>query len=188
MRRPLIGLTGRRLQLGLVAGADARYGDRCIDAHMTDFATRVTRAGGVPVNLSYDTDPSEVCEWVSGVVITGGQDVHPSYWGGDESVVADIDPRTDMMVHDRARDDYELELTRCALQRGIAVLGVCRGMQVLNVALGGTLVPDLPQSDVHHLSASTAPTDGDALSRTTRGAPCGHGRGLSAFCPYLSSP
>ncbi len=129
---------------------------------MTDFATRVATAGGIPVNLTYDTDPAGVCAWLSGVVITGGQDVHPACWGGDESVVRGIDPRTDTMVHDRERDDYELALVRYALERGIPVLGVCRGMQVLNVALGGTLVADLPPSSVRHLSAATAPTDGDA--------------------------
>lgn len=162
MRRPLIGLTGRRFQLSLIDGADPRYGNRCVDAHMADFATRVTRSGGVPVNLTYDTDPYDVCEWLSGVVITGGQDVHPACWGGDASVVRGVDPRADMMVHDRARDDYEIELARCALARGLAVLGVCRGMQVLNVALGGTLVADLAPSSVRHLSPATAPTDGDA--------------------------
>jgi putative glutamine amidotransferase len=158
--RPLIGITGRRFQLSLLRGADPRYGDRCMDTAMSDFATRIAAAGGLPVHLSYDTDVAGVCDWLSGVVVTGGQDVHPACWGGDTAVVRPVDPRTDPMVHDAARDEYELTLVRTALERGIPVLGVCRGMQVLNVALGGTLVADLPASDVAHLSPEGAPTDG----------------------------
>lgn len=160
--RPLIGITGRRYRLDLVKGADSRYGDRCMDSSMSDFAGRIAQAGGLPVNLTYDTDAAAVCHWLAGVVISGGQDVHPACWGGDASVVRDVDPRTDPTAHDVARDEYEVDLVRAALERGIPVLGVCRGMQVLNVALGGTLVPDLPPSAVRHLSPETAPTDGTA--------------------------
>lgn len=160
MNKPLIGITGRRYRLGLLEGADERYGDRCLDSYMADFATRVAEAGGLPMHLSYDTDASAVCDWLAGVVITGGQDVHPSCWGGDPSVVRDIDPRTDPMVHDLDRDEYEIALVRAALDRGIPVLGVCRGLQVLNVALGGTLVAHLEPGEVSHLSPETAPTDG----------------------------
>jgi len=159
--RPPIGITGRRFRLSVLEGADERYGDRCIDSSMSDFATRVAEAGGLPVHLSYDTDPAGICAWLSGVVITGGQDMHPACWGGDTSVVRDIDPRTDPMVHDVERDDYELALVRAAIDREIPVLGVCRGMQVLNVALGGTLVPDLPAGSVSHSSTEVAPTDGN---------------------------
>lgn len=158
--RPLIGVTGRRFRLSLLQAADERYGDRCIDTTMSDFSTRIAEAGGLPVQLSYDTDPEAVCAWLSAVVISGGQDVHPACWGGDSSVVKDVDPRTNPMVHDRERDDYEIALVRAALDRGIPVLGVCRGMQVLNVALGGTLVPDLAPGPVSHLSLEAAPTDG----------------------------
>ncbi len=158
--RPLIGVTGRRFRLSLLQAADDRYGDRCIDTTMSDFSTRIAEAGGLPVQLSYDTDPTGVCDWLSAVVITGGQDMHPACWGGDASVVRDIDPRTNPMVHDRERDDYETALVRAALERDIPVLGVCRGQQVLNVALGGTLVADLPPGSVRHLSEEAAPTDG----------------------------
>ena len=160
MKGSLIGITGRRYRLDLIQGADVRYGDRCIDSYMSDFATRVAKAGGLPVHLSYDTDAEAICDWLSGVIITGGQDVHPRFWGGDESVVRDVDPRSDPMVHDSDRDSYEIALVRAALDRGIPVLGVCRGMQVLNVALGGTLVADLPPTEIRHVSAEAAPTDG----------------------------
>lgn len=160
VRRPLVGITGRRYRLGLLNNADERYGDRCQDTYMSDFAVRIAEAGGLPVHLSYDTDAEAVCDWLAGVVITGGQDVHPACWGGDLGVVSDVDPRTDPMVHDLARDEYEIALVRAALERGIPVLCVCRGLQVLNVALGGTLVAHLEPGEVSHLSPETAPTDG----------------------------
>lgn len=160
MKQPLIGITGRRFRLSLIQGADPRYGDRCIDTSLSDFATRIAAEGGLPVTLSSDADATAACDWLSGVVLTGGQDVHPACWGGDTSVVRDIDPRTDTMVHDMDRDVYEIALVRAALERGIPVLGVCRGLQVLNVALGGTLLQDLPPGTVSHLSSAIAPSDG----------------------------
>lgn len=160
MNRPLIGITGRRYRLGLVAGADDRYAAMGTDSYMSDFATRIARAGGVPVHLPYDAAPADAAAWLSGVVISGGQDVHPAYWGGDTAVVREVDPRTDPAVHDSERDAYEIGLVREALAQRIPVLGVCRGLQVINVALGGTLVPDLPDGPVKHLSPESAPTDG----------------------------
>lgn len=160
MKKPLIGVTGRRFQLSLLHSADPRYGDRCVDTALADFATRIAAAGGLPVQLSFDAEAEAACDWLSGVVISGGQDVHPACWGGDTSVVGDLDPRANPSVHDVDRDAYEIALVRAALERGIPVLGVCRGLQVLNVALGGTLIPDLPAGTVSHLSSETAPSDG----------------------------
>ncbi|MDO3638621.1 gamma-glutamyl-gamma-aminobutyrate hydrolase family protein [Mycolicibacterium sp. KC 300] len=158
--RPMIGITGRRVRLGLVEGLDSRYGHLLADTFMSDFAERIARAGGVPVNLPYDADPEALCHWMSGMVITGGQDVHPACWGGDPSVVRNVDPRSDPMVHDAERDQFELALVRAALDRRIPVLGVCRGLQILNIALGGTLIPHLSPGSVEHLSASPPLTDG----------------------------
>lgn len=160
-RKPLVGLTGRRFRMGLIEGAHPGYGQRLTDSFFTDFAGRIARAGGVPVMLPFDADPTDLCQWLSGVVITGGQDVHPAEWGGDESVVKDIDPESDPNVHDVNRDAFETAMIRAALGAGLPLLGVCRGMQVLNVALGGTLVPDLPPGPVRHLMTTGPLSDGD---------------------------
>ncbi|CAM3802144.1 gamma-glutamyl-gamma-aminobutyrate hydrolase family protein [Tsukamurella ocularis] len=160
-RKPLIGLTGRRFRMGLIEGAHPGYGERLTDSFFTDFASRITLAGGVPVMLPYDAAPDDLCTWLSGVVITGGQDVHPGYWGGDESVVKDIAPESDPNVHDPHRDEFETAMVRAALSAGLPLLGVCRGLQVLNVALGGTLVPDLPSGPVRHLMETGPLSDGD---------------------------
>ncbi|MBF6496695.1 gamma-glutamyl-gamma-aminobutyrate hydrolase family protein [Nocardia cyriacigeorgica] len=159
--RPLIGLTGRRFRMELIKGGHPGYGHRLTDSFISDFAAAITRAGGVPVMLPYDADPAALGSWLSGVVITGGQDVHPRCWGGDESVVGEVDPVLDPSVHDVNRDEFEIALTRVALEREIPLLGVCRGMQVLNVTLGGTLIPDLPAGPVRHLMTTGPLSDGE---------------------------
>jgi putative glutamine amidotransferase len=78
---------------------------------------------------------------LDGLVLPGGPDPHPSLWGEP------VHPTT---VIDEERDDLEYALLRGCLQRRIPVLGVCRGLQVVNVALGGSLVQDLPSDVVDH--------------------------------------
>ena len=88
--------------------------------------------GAVPILVPSDTaSVAALVSRIDGVLLTGGADVHPARyrsWSGPYQYHADPD-----------RDDFELELIRAALARGLPVLGVCRGIQVLNVALGGTL-------------------------------------------------
>ena len=78
---------------------------------------------------------------VDGLVLPGGPDPHPSLWGEP------VHPTT---VIDETRDRLEYELLAGSIERRIPVLGVCRGLQVINVALGGTLVQDLPPAPVDH--------------------------------------
>ncbi|MFF2652331.1 gamma-glutamyl-gamma-aminobutyrate hydrolase family protein [Streptomyces sp. NPDC058045] len=95
-------------------------------------------AGGLAVLLPPD-DPALAGAAVAGLdalVVAGGPDVDPARYG------ADRDPRTGPPA--AARDAWELALIGAALDTGLPLLGVCRGMQLLNVALGGTLVQHLP--------------------------------------------
>ena len=78
---------------------------------------------------------------MDGLVLPGGPDPHPSLWGEP------VHPTT---VIDGPRDQLEYALLEGCIERGIPVLGVCRGLQVINVALGGTLVQDLPPAPVDH--------------------------------------
>jgi len=161
--RPLVGITGRRLSASLVHGMDKRFAGRHFDSFFSDYARGVADAGGIPVHLPFEAGTAEAVERLDGLVITGGQDVHPGRWGGDESAVsADADPRFATMAHDVERDAYEMALIRAAIDRGVPVLAVCRGHQLLNVALGGRLVPDLPPSAVEHYSPNGALTDGES--------------------------
>lgn len=161
MTRPIIGVTGRRFDLSLVAGMDARYHGRHTDSVPSDFARCVARAGGAPVLLPFEFASTDAVARLDGVVVTGGQDIHPRAWGGDLAVVRDVDPRGNTSVHDEERDLSELAIVRRCIDIGIPILGVCRGHQILNVALGGTLIEDLPRTSVAHQSSLAAPTDGE---------------------------
>ena len=102
----------------------------------------VTLAGGIAVLLPpqpVDDDIAErVLDGLDGLVITGGRDVDPAAYGQQPH------PATDEPRRDRLRDAWEFALLRGAVRRGMPVLGICRGAQVLNVALGGTLHQHLP--------------------------------------------
>jgi putative glutamine amidotransferase len=100
----------------------------------------VNRGGGTVVLLPPQPDGDQVAERVldglDGLVITGGRDVDPTAYGQPRHA------STDEPVGNR--DQWEFTLVRAALRRGLPLLGICRGAQVLNVALGGTLHQNLP--------------------------------------------
>src|SRR5262249_17992878 len=104
------------------------------------YVEAVQRAGGIPILVPPDPalseDPAPILDWIDGLLLTGGADVDPAPYGAERH------PET--AGTKAARDDTELVLTRGALERDIPVLGICRGMQVLNVALGGTLIQHVP--------------------------------------------
>src|SRR5699024_8937996 len=74
------------------------------------------------------------------IVMTGGEDVHPSHYG------ATPDPAQE---YSASRDAFELALAQLAHERKVPTLGICRGMQVMNTALGGTLIEDIPTTTWH---------------------------------------
>lgn len=159
--KPLIGITGRRLAAGAVQSYHPRFHDLHIDVYWSDNGRRVVEAGGIPVLLPFESPESGVIDRLDGLLITGGQDVHPDLWGGDPGgFSAEADPRRDANVHDRERDVYEIALVRAAVQRRLPVLGICRGNQVINVALGGTLVEDVPTDEIIHAAEEAPPTPG----------------------------
>jgi putative glutamine amidotransferase len=102
-----------------------------------DYEESVRRAGGEVLILDRSSDrPADVISKVDGLVLPGGGDVLPSIYG--EAAHATFDPA------EAGRDDYELELARRALEANLPLLAICRGIQVLNVARGGSLVQDIP--------------------------------------------
>ena len=102
-----------------------------------DYLDALARAGAVPRILTPSHDPvPDALDGCDGLLLTGGEDVDPVLYGASA--------RHPTVKVDRARDDYELALTRAALDREMPILAICRGIQVLNVAAGGTLVQDLP--------------------------------------------
>ncbi len=108
------------------------------------YVEQVARVGGQPVVLPPAGDPAGLVDRLDALILTGGGDMNPSRYGavphGRTGYVRDF------------RDDAELSLVRRALDLGRPILGICRGLQVLNVALGGTLyqhVPDVIDSSRH---------------------------------------
>ncbi|MGE2730747.1 gamma-glutamyl-gamma-aminobutyrate hydrolase family protein [Mycolicibacterium vaccae] len=108
-------------------------------------AEAVYRAGGEPVLLPpVHAEHRHPLHNFSGVVLPGGRDIDPTYYG------AEADEHPDHGPFDRIHDAVDLRIARDVIAKGIPTLAICRGMQVLNVALGGTLHTDLPPGDVEH--------------------------------------
>jgi putative glutamine amidotransferase len=143
MSRPLIGLSGRRWPVERVPHLpDALAGEE-VDLHLSEYPKAIAAVGGLPVQLTRDADPVEMVARLDGLVMTGGADPDPELYGAD--------PHPELGEVERGRDDWELDLIRAALDRRLPMLCVCRGAQLLNIALGGTLVQHLEESDTHAL-------------------------------------
>ena len=104
---------------------------------MEDYLEAVRRAGGDPIEVAVGSGaPEQLLARVDGLVLTGGGDVDPALYGET--------PHETFQAAEPGRDAFEIALARTAVAQGIPLLAICRGMQVLNVAMGGTLVQDIP--------------------------------------------
>ncbi len=126
-RPPLVGIT---------AGNDPLMPEHYV--LRWDYVHSVTEAGGVAVILapSRAAEEPQLLERFDALVLSGGADLHPETYGQS--------PRTEIRAPSRERDVFELGLARRALEKDLPLFAICRGMQVLNVALGGSLIQDLP--------------------------------------------
>ncbi|MEM6593012.1 MAG: gamma-glutamyl-gamma-aminobutyrate hydrolase family protein, partial [Cyanobacteria bacterium P01_C01_bin.73] len=134
MSHPLIGITS--------------YGRNTKDEfHLyANYLEAVRLAGGVPVLLTPgEAHPDVLLQKLDGIVFSGGGDISPECFGGD--------PHPMIYSLDLERDRFELKLAQQVLQAAVPALGICRGLQVLNVASGGDkLIPHVPDIflDIHH--------------------------------------
>jgi len=103
---------------------------------LEDYRQSVLHAGGDVRVLEPAADVSASIEGLDGLLLTGGGDVAPAKYGEA--------PHPTVEAAEPGRDDYEIALVTLARQRNLPVLAICRGIQVLNVACGGTLVQDIP--------------------------------------------
>jgi putative glutamine amidotransferase len=118
-----------------VVGVSVGYHDFG-DYQGVGFQRPIALAGGVPLILSrVEGTIDDMLGAVDAVAIGGGRDIEPHRYGQD--------PHELLGAADPHRDEFELELVRKAVDRGMPLLGMCRGIQVINVALGGSLVQDV---------------------------------------------
>lgn len=134
-RRPLVGITA------YCERATYTVWDQDTVLLPRAYSDAMLAAGGLPVLLPPHPEGAAAVDRLDAVVLAGGPDIGPSHYG------AAPDPRTG--VPRIERDAAELAVLERALAAGIPVLGVCRGMQVLNVGLGGTLAQHLPDTLGH---------------------------------------
>ena len=126
MDKPLIGISS-----GVTNGVTSQLGDSYIEA--------VTLAGGVPViipTVRNDEEAARVVAAFDGIIFSGGEDVQPSYYS--EAVL------NETVKWNIIRDVSDIALARAALAQKKPILGICRGSQLMNVAMGGTLYQDIP--------------------------------------------
>lgn len=128
--RPVIGISAYSQQ--------ARWGSWDLPAVLLPrrYTEMVAAGGGQPVLLPPQPGITSVLSRLDGLVLSGGGDIDPARYG------AARDPATDPA--NPGRDDAEIELARQAIAAGLPLLGICRGLQVVNVAIGGTLHQHLP--------------------------------------------
>ena len=103
------------------------------------YSEAVIKAGGIPYLLPITEDTAALSGMLDGIdalVLTGGEDLNPAIYGEE--------PHPELGTVDTLRDSYDLYLVRTAAARGIPVLGICRGEQLINIAFGGTLYQDIP--------------------------------------------
>jgi putative glutamine amidotransferase len=182
--RPLIGISTYREQ--------ARWGFWDVPAVLlpASYADAVSIAGGEPVLLPTGSVTADVVARLDGLVLAGGADVDPARYGeepGEHTTVTRPD-----------RDASEVAVLQAALDRDLPLLAICRGMQLLNVVLGGTLLQHLPAvagTEPHQLGLGlyaerkvrTAPgTALDALIGPTATVNCHHHQALDRIASALT--
>lgn len=103
------------------------------------YTESILKAGGLPILIPVMEDDKSldaILSLVDAVILIGGEDIHPNYFNED--------PIPELGAVNDVRDVYDLALIRLAAERGIPMLGICRGEQLINVAFGGTLYQDIP--------------------------------------------
>lgn len=139
-RRPVVGVSAAVHPARFTVWAD-------VDVNLSPrtYSTAIGAAGGLPVLLPPDEttthEPDALLELLDGLILAGGADVDASLYGADAAA--------ETQAANLERDRFEIALARGALERELPVLGVCRGMEVMNVACGGTLEQHLPESRRH---------------------------------------
>ena len=140
MRRPVIGICSMVERANWTVWNEVE-----VNVSQRTYSRGVSEAGGLPLILPPDDAvsdaPDQLLEMLDGLVLAGGSDIDPASYGAEPG------PQTKGSWPER--DRFELALARGALERDLPVLGICRGMQLLNIACGGTLDQHVDDSELH---------------------------------------
>lgn len=132
MARPVIGITAN-----IFPAADRRfYKNKELLVCERSMVRRILEAGGTPLVLPVVEDNESISYYghtIDGLLLSGGADIDPASWGG----------QSERWHGQPERDHFEIEVLKRVRQRGCPVLGICRGLQLMNVALGGSLILDI---------------------------------------------
>ena len=101
-----------------------------------DYRQAILHVGGEPIVLDVSTPVDEALKGIDGLLLTGGDDVEPARYGEP--------PHATTVEAEPGRDEFEIGMVTAARAREVPIFAICRGIQVLNVAFGGTLVQDIP--------------------------------------------
>lgn len=145
MRRPVVGVTGYIIERE--RARDLGFGPRQLEACPATYLGWLRASGMLPVPLPSHPDEAhdDYLDLVDGLLLSGGADIGPDRYGTPPHPLSKLEPH---------RDDFEFGLVRAAFARRIPILGICRGLQLVNVALGGTLHQHLPDRSAELVHSS----------------------------------
>lgn len=142
MKKPIIGIV---LEL-MKNSANYSYSKKPWYALRANYSNMIEKSGGLPIFLPYTEDILSQIDMIDGLIIPGSyQDINPKFYS--EKI------KSDKVRTNDKRTLYELDLTKEALKRNIPTFGICNGLQIINVLLGGTLIqhiPDMYKSNINH--------------------------------------
>ena len=145
--QPIIGISA-----GILKAPDAFLGELTRAYVNEDYVHAVEAAGGIPLIIPVAASPESVARQVAlcdGIIMSGGPDVKPCFYGEEpHPLLGEVNERVDI---------HQLALVKAALAADKPLLGICRGLQIMNVALGGTLYQDLsefPKKVLKHLQGA----------------------------------
>lgn len=147
---PLVAITTRRIGVAALTDYPENLHSLQMDAVVSSYAQAVTGAGGVPILLPRWSPIEALVSRIDALILSGGEDVTPELYGAE--------PGPHSTALDPDRDRFELELIEQAMEHGVPILAICRGTQILNVALGGTLIAHLDEvAGFSHAMGTEAP-------------------------------
>ena len=141
MKKPVIGII-----LDLASDNEKySYSARSWYALRKDYSDCVVEAGGTPIFLPYNLNIEDLLNIIDGLIIPGGdEDINPKFYG--QTIKSEC-----VRTNDN-RAEFELAITKAAIERNMPIFGICNGLQIINVLFGGTLIQHIPDHINSHIN------------------------------------